>query len=73
MDTKRGKIAMPRLSRTRKQLLNAMMNDAIFDAAVAVLAEHGFKGMTMDRVAAAANLAKGSLYGYVESKPKLPL
>jgi AcrR family transcriptional regulator len=62
---------MPRLSRKRKELIDAMMKDAIFDAAVSVLAEHGVKGMTMDRVAAAAHLAKASLYGYVGSKQKL--
>lgn len=62
---------MPRLSSTRKQLLDAMMKDSIFDAAVSVLAEHGFKGMTMDRVAVAADMAKGSLYGHVGSKQNL--
>jgi AcrR family transcriptional regulator len=64
-------IAMPRLSSTRKQLLNTMMKEAIHEAAVSVLAEHGLEGMTMDRVAAAANLAKGSLYCYFESKQEL--
>jgi AcrR family transcriptional regulator len=36
-----------------------------------VLGQHGVEGMTMDRVAAAANLAKGSLYCYFESKQEL--
>jgi AcrR family transcriptional regulator len=62
---------MPRLSSTRKELLTALMKDAIHDAAVSVLAEHGMDGMTMDRVAAAANLAKGSLYSYFDSKQDL--
>lgn len=62
---------MPRLSHKRKELLDALMKDAIFDAAVSVLAEHGVKGMTMERVAAAANLAKASLYGYIGSKREL--
>lgn len=62
---------MPRLSRTRKELLTAMMKEAIYEAAVSVLAEHGAAGMTMDRVAAAANLAKGSLYSYFDSKQGL--
>jgi TetR/AcrR family transcriptional regulator len=62
---------MPRLSATRKELLTAMMQEAISDAAVAVLAEHGVEGMTMQRVAAAADLAKGSLYGYFHDKQDL--
>lgn len=62
---------MPRLSSTRKELLTAMMKEAIYEAAVSVLAEHGAAGMTMDRVAAAAKLAKGSLYSYFDSKQDL--
>lgn len=62
---------MPRLSEKRKQLLTAMMKEAIYDAAVAVLSKHGVSGMTMDRVAAAANLAKGSLYNYFDDKQDL--
>ena len=62
---------MPRLSSTRKELLTAMMKEAIYEAAVSVLAEHGAAGMTMDRVAAAASMAKGSLYSYFESKQEL--
>jgi TetR/AcrR family transcriptional regulator len=62
---------MPRLSSTRKKLLTDMMKDAIYEAAVAVLAEHGLEGVTMDRIAAAANLAKGSLYNYFRGKRDL--
>jgi AcrR family transcriptional regulator len=62
---------MPRLSSTRKKLLTEMMKEAIYEAAVAVLAEHGVEGVTMDRVAAAANLAKGSLYNYFRGKRDL--
>jgi AcrR family transcriptional regulator len=59
---------MPRLSAARKELLTAMMKEAIYDAAVAVLGEHGVEGMTMERVAAAADVAKGSLYCYFRGK-----
>ena len=45
-----------------------MMKEAIFEAALRVLEEHGVGGMTMDRVAAAAGLAKGSLYNYFPGK-----
>jgi AcrR family transcriptional regulator len=48
-----------------------MMREAIFQAATTVLAEHGAKGLTMDRVALAADVAKGSLYHYFPGKKAL--
>jgi AcrR family transcriptional regulator len=62
---------MPKLSEKRKEMLNVMMKEAIYVAAVTVLRDHGVSGMTMDRVAAAANLAKGSLYNYFDDKQDL--
>ena len=55
---------MPKLTAIRKQALDEMMREAIFQAAKAVLAKHGVDGMTMDRVAVEADVAKGSLYHY---------
>jgi AcrR family transcriptional regulator len=48
-----------------------MMKEALFEATVAVLSEHGVDGMTMDRVATGAGVAKGSLYRYFHSKRDL--
>lgn len=62
---------MPKLTAIRKQALDETMREAIFEAAMAVLAEHGVEGMTMDRVAVAANVAKGSLYHYLPGKQAL--
>lgn len=62
---------MPRLTKARKDLLNQMMKETIYTAAVTVLVEHGFEGMTMERVAAAADVAKGSLYNYFRDKREL--
>ena len=62
---------MPRLSKARKELLATMMKETIFEAATTVLCEHGVNGTTMNRVAAAANLAKSSLYDYFDSKEEL--
>lgn len=62
---------MPRLSETRQKLLTTLMKDAIHEAVIGVLAEHGVDGLTMDRVAASANVAKGSLYNYFNSKQEL--
>jgi AcrR family transcriptional regulator len=62
---------MPRLSTPRKQLLDVLMRDTIYEAAVSVLTEYGVERTTMDRVAAAANVGKGSLYNYFQSKEEL--
>jgi len=55
----------------RKDALNSMMKEGIYEAAVAVLARLGLDGFTMDRVADEAGVAKGSLYNYFPSKNEL--
>jgi len=62
---------MPRLSAIRKRALDEMMKQALFEATVGVLNEHGVDGLTMERVAAEAGMAKGSLYRYFPSKRDL--
>lgn len=62
---------MPRLTAIRKQALDEMMKEAFFEATVAVLSEHGVDGLTMDRVATKAQVAKASLYRYFHSKRDL--
>jgi AcrR family transcriptional regulator len=62
---------MPKLTAIRKQALDEVMREAIFEATMAVLSEHGMEGMTMDRVALAASVAKGSLYHYFPGKKAL--
>lgn len=62
---------MPRLSKTRKELLTTMMKESIFEATTAVLCEHGVEGTTMNRVAEAASVSKSSLYDYFENKDDL--
>ncbi len=62
---------MTDLAERRKELLDSMMKEAIYQGAVAVLTEHGLKGATMDRVAAAAGMAKGSLYNHFRDKHEL--
>lgn len=62
---------MARLAERRKELLDSMMKEAVYEGAVRVLTQHGLNGTTMDRVAAAAGMAKGSLYNYFRSKQEL--
>jgi len=62
---------MTNLAERRKELLDSMMKEAIYQGAVAVLTEHGLNGTTMDRVAAAAGMAKGSLYNHFRDKHEL--
>lgn len=43
----------------------------ILDAAEGLIVEHGYEGTTMDQVAAAAGVAKGTVYLYFTSKQSL--
>ncbi|MBM4092348.1 MAG: TetR/AcrR family transcriptional regulator [Planctomycetes bacterium] len=55
----------------RKELLDSIMREAVYEGAVAVLIKHGLDGTTMDRVAAAAGITKGSLYNHFRGKQEL--
>ncbi len=48
-------------------------DEVILDVALGLLKEVGYKGMTMDEVAAGANLGKGTLYLRFKSKEDLAL
>ena len=62
---------MARLTDRCKDLVASAMKDGIYEAAIDVLEEHGMEGLTMDRVAEVAGVAKGSLYNYFRNKQKL--
>lgn len=62
---------MPRLSPIRKQAVDELMKEALYEATVSVLTEFGAHGMTMERVALAAGMAKGSVYRHFRSKRQL--
>lgn len=55
----------------KKELTDQLVRDEIHKAAVSVLEEHGLSGMTMDRVAETAGVAKGTLYNYFKNKDAL--
>lgn len=62
---------MSKLTAIRRQALEEVMKEALFEATVAVLSKHRVDGMTMDRVAAEAGVARGSLYRYFRGKRDL--
>jgi len=62
---------MSQLSERRKEVVASLVKDAIYTAAVEILTTHGVDGLTMDRVAETAGVAKGSLYNYFDSKQDL--
>ncbi len=62
---------MTKLAERRRELLDSMMRDAVYEGAVAVLTEYGLNGTTMDRVATAAGMAKGSIYNHFRGKQEL--
>jgi len=62
---------MKSLAAQCRELASAAMREGIFQAALQVVREAGFEGLTMDRVAEIAGVAKGSLYNYFPTKQAL--
>lgn len=59
---------MPVTGRTKQQVVSEFRCAKILEAARRVFAKKGLADATMDEIAAAAGLAKGTLYLYFESK-----
>lgn len=56
---------------TKKEVLSEFRRAGILKAARKVFARHGFEGATMDEVAEACSIAKGTLYLYFKSKRQI--
>src|SRR6202041_173410 len=54
--------------RTKQEIVSEFRCDEILDAARKIFAKKGFADATMDEIAAASGLAKGTLYLYFKSK-----
>jgi len=54
-----------------KKAWEAFVKVGIMNATVKVLSHHGIQGLTMDKVAMEAGVAKGTLYAYFKDKKKL--
>lgn len=62
---------MPRLSEEKKAVLGSMTREALYEAAVGILQEEGWQGLTIERLAAAAGVAKGTVYNYFRDKKEI--
>ncbi|HYW34537.1 MAG TPA: TetR/AcrR family transcriptional regulator [Balneolaceae bacterium] len=59
------------LKEEREKKLRSMTREAIRNAVLKVMADHGEEGITMQRVAEEAGVAKGTLYLYFDNKEDL--
>ena len=64
---------MPSAARTKKDIVTAFRCSEILEAARKIFAKKGFRGVTVDQIAEAAGLAKGTLYQYYTSKQEIYL
>jgi AcrR family transcriptional regulator len=62
---------MSQLAKRKRHLGEALMRTAICEAALQVLSDMGYGALTMDRVAEAAEVSKGTLYNYYADKDAL--
>ena len=58
---------------TKKEVVSEFRRSGILKAARKVFARHGYDGATMDDVAEACSIAKGTLYLYFKSKRQIYL
>jgi AcrR family transcriptional regulator len=62
---------MTTANRTKKEVVSEFRRAGILKAARKVFARRGFEGATMDEVAEACSIAKGTLYLYFKSKRQI--
>jgi len=55
----------------RKKALEAFTRQGILDSTIGLLMRDGIPGLTMERVAAEAGVAKGTLYVYFKNKEEI--
>jgi len=62
---------MARFSDEQKAMLDEYMHKKICEAASGIIVEYGIEKITMDKVAEAAGVAKGTIYNYFKDKNQL--
>ena len=59
---------MARFAQEKKEIMEEMTKDAIFQAAFDILVERSWADFTMERLAKRAGMAKGTVYNYFKNK-----
>lgn len=59
---------MPRYSEKQKAALDNLMKEDVFRHATAILTEEGLGSLTMERLASAVGVSRGTLYNYFDDK-----
>ena len=59
---------MPKLTEMKKEMLDKAIRQKVFDEACPMLKKEGLGGFTMDKLAAAVGVSKGTLYNYFRDK-----
>lgn len=62
---------MSNLAERCRELAASAMKDGIANAALEVLRQYGYGGLTIERVADSAGISKGSVYNYFRNKEEL--
>lgn len=57
--------------RERKKILDAVTKQDILEAAIKIIIRDGVTGLTMDKIAAEAHVAKGTLYVHFQNKQEV--
>ncbi|MBP0614459.1 TetR family transcriptional regulator C-terminal domain-containing protein [Jiella mangrovi] len=71
MDAKREPLAGSRTGPAQPTRIQAINREVILDAALEVFAAHGFRGATVDQIAARAEMSKPNLLYYFRRKPDI--
>ena len=62
---------MKSLKNKKKEIADLFVKESILNAAIEILQKEGAKALTMDKVAAGAKLAKGTMYLHFKNKEEL--
>ena len=62
---------MPRLSEQKRAVLESMTRDALYEASLSILEAEGWMGLTMEKLAQRAGVAKGTVYNYFPDKKEI--
>ena len=62
---------MKKISEKKQAFTEQLIRDSVYEAVLQVLSEHALEKLTVQRVAAAANIGIGTLYNYFKDKDAL--